>query len=442
MPIINASASDTTWLTSLRRAVDERLQPPFLWPLGFVVLVVGLAMLVVSYVTSDRGRTAFGPPFGADFAGFYAAAQVLESGQASRLYDHALHDQFYHALLPNLDEKLAIPYVHPPFVAAALRPFTQMPYETAVLAWLGVSGALYLGGCLLLLRATPGLSREQWGLALLLAGTFEPFLMECWMGGQLSAVGFFSFALAFYFQHAGRLFASGAALGLCLYKPTFLVLCVPLLLWSRSWRMLSGMAATLVVLALLSVAAVGWDVCLGYLDVLLAFRKSTTGAGLELPTWKYIDLNNVLQGILGTGSPMSAVLLVALAAVPLGFLLRAWWRWADLDDPRRRLVWAATLTWTPVLNLYVGVYDSVIVVQSAVITAGILVRRAAGPAPLTSSGFAYLLLLVGVSAWFSQSLAKLTGVQVYTLALAGLGVYQLVLIGRHVFADRTDRSLT
>jgi len=37
----------------------------------------------------------------------------------------------------------------------------------------------------------------------------------------------------------------------------------------------------------LSLAFVGWKVSVGYLDVLLSFRESTSGGGLRILTWKY-----------------------------------------------------------------------------------------------------------------------------------------------------------
>lgn len=420
--------SPATWLLPLRRAVDERLQPPFLWLVGGATLAVGLTLLVVSFGTSDQGRTLFGPPLGADFAGFFAAAQILEGGQPELLYDRALHDRLYHALLPNLPADQSIPYVHPPFIAAALRPFTWLPYEPAFALWLVVSAGMYLAGLALVRHAVPALAEHNWRLVLLLAVTFEPFLLECWMGGQLSALGFLAFALALFAQHRGWPFAAGMALGLCLYKPPFLVLFLPLLLVSRQWRMLLGVAAAGIVLATLSLAAVGLDVCLGYADVLLAFRKSTTGAdGLVLRTWKYIDLNSSLKLLCGGPSPVQLGLVLLLAVVPLAMLVRAWARWGTTDENGRQLLWAAALTWTPVLNLYVGVYDSVIVVQGALLTAACIARRVPGRDALCASGLAYVLLVVGASAWFSQGLARVTGVPAYTLALAVLGTYQLWL---------------
>jgi Glycosyltransferase family 87 len=419
----------THWSATLRQAIDRRLQPPFLWLGSGMVLAMGLVLLAVSFATSDRGRTFFGPALGADFAGFYAAAQILDRGQVNQLYDRGLHDRLYHELLPNLDDRITIPYVHPPLVAAALRPFAWLPYEAAFAVWLIVSGGLYLAGFVLIWRSCPGLPREHKWLALLLAVTFEPFLLECWMGGQLSAVGFFSLALAWHEFRAGRLFAAGLALGLCLYKPTFLVVFLPLLLWARQWRVLVGLVTTGFALLGLSVAAVGTEVCLGYTDVLLAFRQNTGTSGeLELPIWKYVDLSSDLRLLFGASAGVQWGLLVLIALVPSILLLRAWGRSDFSDSDQQTLLWAAALTWTPVLNVYVGIYDSIVLVQSALLTADVLYRRRRADAPLCSSGLAYLLVLVAVTAWFSQSLARMIGIQVYTLAIALLGAYQLWLL--------------
>ena len=111
-------------MQALRRAIDARIQPPYLRLVSAALLVVGVVLLAMSFATSDRGRTVFGTPLGNDFAGFFVAAQILERGQSSQLYNRELHDELYHELLPNLAQGDSIPYVHPPFVAGVLRPLT------------------------------------------------------------------------------------------------------------------------------------------------------------------------------------------------------------------------------------------------------------------------------------------------------------------------------
>lgn len=399
---------------SWRQALNARLQPPYLRLVALAVITVALALAVLAFATAGRGRTAFGPPLGADFAGFFVAAQILDRGQPDRLYDPDLHARLYHELLPDTDPHTILPYVHPPFVAGALRPLTWLPYESAVAVWMVISAALYAGGTLLVLRACPELGRRHRGLVLLLALSFEPFLFECWLGGQLSAVGFFGFALAYYLIEERRPFAAGLALGICFYKPTLLVLVLPGLLFARQWRVLAGMTVTGLVLGFLSLLTVGWETCRGYLDVLLAFRQSTSsGTGLEIRTWKYVDLNNNGRLLFGN-TPWNLWIVTALAAVPLVWLLRSWWRRPVLSDDRRRLLWAATLVLTPVLNLYVGVYDSILVVQAAIILADVCLLRGRS---LTDSGWAYVILAVAATPWFSQNLAQLVHVQLFSWAL-------------------------
>ena len=412
---------------TLRRVIDARLQPAYLRLVSIAVLAVGGVLLCMSFATSDRGQTRFGTPLGNDFAGFYVAAQILDRGQETKLYDRELHDQLYHALLPNLDQGDSIPYVHPPFVAGVLRPLTHIPYEAAVAVWLAISAGLFGAGVWFLIRSLRSLPREQTTLMLLMALSFEPFLMECWLGGQLSAVGFFSYAVAWLLLSRNRPIASGMALGLSFYKPTLLLLTLPLLAIGRCGRILVGMTITGFLLAGLSLAFVGWDVSVGYLDVLLSFRKNTSGGGLQIVAWKYVDLNNALRLLCGGKSTIQTAAFVGLFLLSFTALARRWWRWPALDINQRQWLWAATLAWLPVLNLYVGIYDSIFVVQSLLIAADVLLRDQRTNSPLADSGLSYCALAIGGSAWFSQSLARVSGLQLYTIALIALGVLELRL---------------
>lgn len=418
----NHDSPPDDWRTALCRAIDARLQPPYLRVCSIAMLAVGVVLLVVSFATSDRGRTAFGPPLGNDFAGFFVAAQILERGQADHLYDRELHDQLYHELLPNLPAGDSIPYVHPPFVAGLMRPLTHLSYEVAVAVWLLISLSFYVAGVVVLAHSQPGLLREQISLVILLALSFEPFLMECWLGGQLSAVGFFSYALAWSALSRQRSVTAGLALGLSFYKPTLLFLILPLLVIGRQGRILLGMTITGFVLLGLSLALVGWDVSVGYLDVLLSFRKSTSGGGLAILTWKYVDLNNTLRLLFGGRSALQLAMFVVVSLIPLLMLSRSWWRWNSMDTTQRQRLWAMTLAWLPLLNLYVGIYDSIFVVQALMLTADADWKDRRSSTAITNSGLAYWSLAIAASAWFSQPFARATGVQVYSLLLIGLAV--------------------
>jgi hypothetical protein len=390
------------------------------------VLLMNLAILTVSFATADNGQTVFGPPLGADYAGFYSAATLLNTAPPDLLYDLALQDTIYHAVLP--DDEGHLPYLHPPFLALAFRPLARLPYPWSFAVWLPISLGLYLGGVALVLRTVHSLPVSDRGLVVLLALSFEPFVMECWMGGQLSAVGFFCLALAYWCLETGRPTAAGVVLGFCLYKPTLLVLILPGLVLARWWRPLVGFTLTGVALAGVSVAVVGWQPCLDYVCLLRGFARATGGSeGTVLPTFKYVDLNSFLRLLFGGSSPITGTLFLLILAVPLGCLAVAWWRIDSAGVASRRLLWASTLTWTLVANLYVGGYDSVLVVQAALLTADVLYQPRKGGQPFRSPALPVFLLLLYVAPWVSQHLARLAGLQVYTLILLSFAAYQLTL---------------
>src|SRR5437667_1031598 len=90
--------------------------------LSLGVLATSLLLLIISFATSKEGQTLFGPPLGADFAGFYTAGALLNGFPADRLYDFDLQNVIYHETLPRLRPEDCLPYVHPPFVALCFRP--------------------------------------------------------------------------------------------------------------------------------------------------------------------------------------------------------------------------------------------------------------------------------------------------------------------------------
>jgi hypothetical protein len=393
------------------------------------VLVMCLALLTVSFATADRGRTAFGPPLGADYAGFYSAATLLNTRPSGRLYDFALQDSVYHSLFP--EDPARLPYLHPPFVAQSMRPLAPLPFAWSFGVWLFVSCALYLAGLGLILGALRRLPRIDSSFIVLLAVSFEPFVMECWAGGQLSAFGFFSLALSFYLFDTDREVGAGMALGLCLYKPTLLVLILPMLILARRWRVVAGFALSGIGLTGLSVASVGWPACYDYLGLLTNFARAKGGGeALALPLSKYVDICSFTQLLFQVPSAIANALLALSLLVPLGLLAATWWRMDTADDSGRvgrRVLWASTLTWTLIANVYVGVYDSILVVQAALLTADATYRPGIGVDRFGGPVFPALLTLLYVSPWVSQHLARAVGFQPYVLVLLGFAAYQLAV---------------
>lgn len=415
------------WVRSL---IERRLNRPYIQFICLLVLAVCLVMLVASFATSVRGRTIFGPYLGADFAAFYIAGKIFNTHSPGRIYDAGLHHQLYQKQFPDDQLDSQLPYVNAPFFVLPFTVLARLPYTWAYLFWVVLSLALYFAGFTIFWRTLERIPRDARSIALLLALSFMPFLVECLAGGQTSAVGFFFLALAISSEHRGRHILGGLAISLCAYKPTLLVLAVPMLVITRRYKTLLGFAVGCALLAFVSLLAVGWQGSLGFINTLLYFTNASTSAASGLRSWKYVDINSFFRLLLSHHANLRWTMTAAAFLLVVPFLFRLW----RLSDLKRRdeqsLVWALTITWTLVLNLYVGIYDSTLVVLSVLLTTDVLYRRADNDQLGLPETFKFILLLLYAVPWITQPIARLTQFQPYTLALALLGSWQLIQFQR------------
>src|SRR5262249_61542056 len=91
---------------------------------------------------------------------------------------------------------------------------------------------------------------------------------------------------------------------------------------------------------------------------------------------KFIDLDHFLGLLFRGNASLPSIVWVAVALAVLPFLARLWWTFDRSGPDRRMVTWSATLTWTLVLNGYIGLYDAILAVPGLMITADILYRRA------------------------------------------------------------------
>lgn len=395
------------------------------------MLAVYLVAFVVSFATSVRGRTVFGPDLGADFGAFYIAGKIFNTHSPDRIYDPELHRQLRQEHFPDAPPDSQLPYVNAPFFVLPFTVLARLPYSWAYLSWVGLSLALYVAGFALIWKPLGGIPRDAKFIALLLALSFMPFLVECLAGGQTSAVGFFCLALAVSSEQRGRHLLSGLAISLGAYKPTLLLLAVPMLIITRRYKTLLGFVAGCGLLALVSLLVVDWQGCLGYINTLLYFTSASTSAASGLRSWKYVDINSFLRPLLGQHPFLRWTMTVAAFGSVLPLLFRSWWQ-SDLKHrDEQRLVWALVLSWTLVLNLYVGIYDSTLVVLSVLLTTDFLYSRTEDQRWLPAN-YKFILLLLYVGPWITQPIARQTNFQSYTLVLALLGGWQLIQFQRLV----------
>ncbi len=385
------------------------------------VLLFGFVVPFTSIVLASHR-----PPDG-DFAGFYSLGRILNTHPMQDLYNYELQKEVCNQVHARSGAYGLLPY--PPFVGIFFQPFALLPYPAAYVLWLGFTLVLYAAGLQLLLDRFLTLDPVRRSLLFCFAFACFPFLIDTAASGQLSAVGFFALAVALCQDDAGHPFLSGLALSLCLYKPTLLVLLVPMLLVTRRFRSLLGFAAGAAVLVGLPTAIGGIGIWAAFLRTLLSFGKAAGGADAStvLILVKYVDLTSFSAFVRGGRSwPGLAILFLAVAAA-VAFLLRVWWQSPRHGKPFNALVWAVTITWTLLLNVYVPMYDSILIVLALIVTAAALRQI---PLSRIHRAFTLLWILILAGSWFSGWLDGRTGVQLLTLLFAALGVLQFSALGR------------
>ena len=387
------------------------------WGLLLVGFVLPFSILVVN---SHR------PPNG-DFAYFYSLGRILDKYPAPYLYDSTLIQQVCAEVRGNQTGCGPSPY--PPFVGLVFRTLGLLPYSAAYFLWLLATLALYAAGLKLLIDRFLPLDPMRRSLLFCFAFAYRPFLLDTAFNGQISAVGFFASSLVLCEDDKRRSFAAGLALSLCTYKPTLLVLLLPMLLVTRRFKTLFGFLAGASALVLCTTAIEGFDVWPVFIGKIFSFASHPVGAQTDSGPnlFRLVDLSSFSHLVHGGRSWPALVVLCGFGCSAFFFLFWMWVRSSRQSAPWNSLLWAATLTWTLLLNVFIGIYDSIVIVPSLVVTAGVL--RHISPGPIRRA-FTILWMLTLAGSWFTVMLAMTTGVQLLTLLYAALGVLQFAALWR------------
>jgi hypothetical protein len=388
--------------------------------MGWVAIAIGVILCSVSVLLGFQGRSFLGRPLGGDFVEFYTVGEILNNESPARIYDLERISNLQHAALPSMPDTQMLVFAQTPFIASLFRPFALLPYAWAYVAWLGFSAGLYMAALALLFR-TVRLNADDRKTGFLLALSSTPFLFETWIGGQMSVVVFAIWVLFFWCLDSDRRVLAGFVLALCLFKPTLVALPALMLVVGRRWRVVGGLAAGGIGMALLSVATVGLDGCRAWFANLALYGDRAAKTGEAWHEAKYVDLLAFFHLLLP--KPAAVATVAALSAATIGVVLlgRAWWKsdstFMDRPIPERRL-WAATLCLTLVVNPYVPIYDAILVV----IAVALVARE-----QRTIAGWLLALYLVP---WVTQSFAEFLHVQLMTIVLAAFGVWLMERAGK------------
>jgi hypothetical protein len=256
------------------------------------------------------------------------------------------------------------------------------------------------------------------------------FLMDTLFNGQLSSVAVLAAGLAISLDRRSKPLSSGLALAILAYKPTLLILILPMLLLTRRFRTLAGFLAGTAVLLLASTTYAGIGIWSAYPQMLNFYGKKSGFSGhSSLMLWKYVDLNSFSYAIPGGRSTAGLAILACMICCVAAWLALLLWKSAMAGTSAQSLAWAATLTWTLVLNVYIPRYDSILVAISLILTLAAL--QALGWRKEWGR-MVFLALMVFAATWITEEIARSYKVQILTIALIVLGVAQLVLLRRAI----------
>jgi hypothetical protein len=396
----------------------------FCWGLFVIGLIVPL--FIVLFVRWKLG-VRFSSLLPIDFIYFYGIGHILNQHPAVQLYDYSLQVKTFNEIYP-LTENHQVwgrsPY--PPFVAKFFSIYARFSFEEAYFLWMGTSFVLYMAGIATAVKAALPRDPLRGSLILCFALASPLFLYFNLTVGQLATVAVFSAGLAIYLEKRSMPLLSGLALSILIYKPTLLLLIVPMLLLTRRFRTFFGLAVGTIVLIVASTAFAGLQIWPLYAHFLNSFAGTAGIHGeFAVKRWEYVDFNSISYAVPGGRSRLG---LTILACVLLGlgiWLVRLSHKSAGAGNAAQSLAWATTLTWTLVMNVYVPVYDTLLVAVAVTLTIGAL-RETEG---LNATGWV-VLLAIGISAvsMKAETIAQNYGIQPLTILILILGLWQATIL--------------
>ena len=393
-----------------------------------VVLAVVFVLQIIAAFSASGGMTVFGTALGGDFPCFYIGGLILRNYGSARLYDFDLQNSLLHSILAAFPEGVSLPNNLPPIASALFVPFSLLPYPAAYFIWLIAAGGAYVLSLKLI-----GIGNRVRVEALLLALTFEPFLLEAWIGGQTSTFFLLPIVAGLVLHARGAFVWSGFLIGLCAVKPSLLVLIVPCLLaGSGRLRTGTGLGMGLLTVTGACLLTSGLDVFVAYSEQIFRFVSGGPLSHVLVRTSKFVDLRSFIDLLTGVNSSFSVVLAGCFSLAGLIYLMRLWYA-AGNDRSAVSALWSATLLWTPLLNLHFGIYDSILIIPAVVL---MLDSRTSEREGGMSTGQKGILCALWISPWITHIFAVHAGIQLYSLAILAAALYQTSRASGQVWSNR------
>lgn len=386
-------------MAGLRRTLSDTFtsitSPTVLRPVALVIAAAWLGSFVFHQVRADGNLDPRGAAVGGDFLVFYAAGEIVRSGDGGRLYEPEVQREAQAPVLGGGRPGLYY-FINPAPFALPYALLAMLPYRVAFLLHAALMALLALLGLHALRPHLPVL-RRAWQTTLLLGVSSFP-LVHTILGGQNAALALALLCLAYAGLQTGREVRVGLHLGLLLYKPQYAATFLLLLATRRRWTAVAVAGAVGLALYVAGGLACGWDWPLRMIQSMGGFYRAhervangpTHIAMLEVIDW------SLLLPLERIGASAALTLALRAAAwVGAGAVLAAViWRWRDAAPGEARfplhvaLAAAATL----VTSLHAQYYDAALLLLPV-----LLLVDHHGAAPRTvGGGTRAVLVLISV----------------------------------------------
>ena len=351
-----------------------------------------------------------------DFLPLYISAQQVAQGHADRLYDqqdtaHAIQDVIHQTNDRQINVRL--PNLYGPQVALFFLPLAHFSFPVAARLWVAISLFIFFACVYLIWKSCPAL-RQHSRMVALCTLAFPP-LFHFVVRAQLSTLVLACFTAAFFAFRADRPWLAGAALGLLVFKPQFLVAIPLVLLLSRAWKPLA--ALTLTALAQLATARIyfGPAVMQAYFATLSHLSRIIDVVELSLAPIQMHSLRSFWSLLLSsprTPWPQIAFALYVLTSIFIVIIAALIWK-----SPAPLALRFSALTLAAVLaNPHLFVYDLLVLAPALLLLADWTLTHAQH---LSTAALQLFLYLAFVLPLFGP-LSRWTHLQLSVLAFAVL----------------------
>ncbi len=408
------------------------------WGLFVIVLIIPLTIVLL---LRWKVGAKFSDILPVDFIYFYGIGRLLNQHPAIKLYDYGLQLKTFNEIYPlSANHQVWGRSPYPPFVAKFFSAFAHFSFESAFFSWMGLSFILYIAGLTAAVKAALPKDRLRGSLVFCFSIASPLFLYFNLAVGQLATVAVFSTGLAVYLERRSRHVLSGLALSILAYKPTLLLLIVPMMFVTRRFRALVGFCTGGVVLIVASTMFAGPQIWPVYAHFLETFAGTAGIHGeVSIKRWEYVDFNSVSYSIPGGRTRLGVALLACLVIGIGAWIVVLWRKSVGSDVTVQNLIWAITLTWTLLINVYVPVYDTLLIAVAAALTTGALAQIKWGR---IAGWMSVLTIAISMVSFKAESIAQEHGIQPLTILIIFLGLGQAMILRSVLNRKLSDRQPT